>query len=56
MHQVPPPQKRTLAIYFYIEVVGDLAGAAASSLLAQLREVCTQTKVLGTYVVERADA
>lgn len=42
--------------YFYIEVVGDLAGAAASSLLAQLREVCTQTKVLGTYVVERADA
>ena len=42
--------------YFYIEVVGDLSGAAASSLLAQLREFCTQIKVLGTYTIEQSDA
>ncbi len=41
--------------YFYIEVVGDLSGAAASSLLSQLKEVCTQIKVLGTYTLERSD-
>ena len=42
--------------YFYIEVVGDLSGAAASSLLTELHKVCTQIKVLGTYTIEKADA
>ena len=42
--------------YFYIEVVGDLSGAAASSLLTELHKVCTQIKVLGTYTIEKSDA
>ena len=42
--------------YFYIEVVGDLSGAAASSLLTALRSVCMQIKVLGTYTITKADA
>lgn len=42
--------------YFYIEVVGDLSGAAASSLLTDLHNVCMQIKVLGTYTIEKADA
>lgn len=41
--------------YFYIEVVGDLSGAAASSLLEQLGKVCTQIKVLGTYTIEKSE-
>ncbi len=34
-------------------MVGDLSGAAASSLLEQLGKVCTQIKVLGTYTIEK---
>lgn len=42
--------------YFYIEVVGDLSGEAASSLLTQLRRFCMQIKVLGTYTIEQSNA
>lgn len=41
--------------YFYIEVIGDLSGTAASSLLGELHKVCMQIKVLGTYTIEKAD-
>ncbi len=42
--------------YFYIEVVGDLSGATATRMLAQLKTLCTNVKVLGTYTIQKADA